>query len=59
MPEWSCMAAHSSAIYLLHHYFEWGFKMVWVDASMFDVMSGPDWDKGDNGGGSHAHGHSD
>jgi hypothetical protein len=22
------------------------FKMVWVDASMFDVMSGPDWEKG-------------
>jgi hypothetical protein len=22
------------------------FKMVWVDASMFQIMSGPDWDKG-------------
>ena len=21
-------------------------KMVWVDAGMFDVMSGPDWEKG-------------
>ena len=21
------------------------FHMVWVDASMFDIMSGPDWDK--------------
>ena len=22
------------------------FKMVWVDAGMFDIMSGPDWEKG-------------
>lgn len=22
------------------------FKMVWVDASMFQIMSGRDWDKG-------------
>ncbi len=22
------------------------FRMVWVDASMFEIMSGPDWDKG-------------
>ena len=21
------------------------FKMVWVDASMFDIMNGPDWGK--------------
>ncbi len=21
-------------------------RMVWVDANMFDVMSGPDWDSG-------------
>ena len=21
------------------------FKMVWVDASMFQIMNGPDWDK--------------
>lgn len=23
-------------------------RMVWVDSSMFDVMNGPDWDKGGN-----------
>jgi len=23
------------------------FRMVWVDASMFDIMNGPDCDKGD------------
>jgi hypothetical protein len=23
------------------------FRMVWVDASMFEIMNGPDWDKGD------------
>jgi hypothetical protein len=23
------------------------FRMVWVDASMFDIMNGPDWEKGD------------
>ena len=22
------------------------FRMVWVDASMFEIMNGPDWDKG-------------
>ena len=21
------------------------FRMVWVDASMFEIMNGPDWDK--------------
>ena len=35
------------------------FKMVWVDATMFDIMNGPDWDKEDHQGGSHAHGHCD
>lgn len=25
-------------------------KMVWVDTSMFDVMNGPDWDKGPDKG---------
>jgi len=22
------------------------FRMVWVDVSMFEIMNGPDWDKG-------------
>jgi hypothetical protein len=22
------------------------FRMVWVDASMFEIMNGPDWEKG-------------
>ncbi len=33
MPEWTRMAAHSSALYALHHYYEWGFKMVWLEQS--------------------------
>jgi hypothetical protein len=23
------------------------FRMVWVDNDMFDIMNGPDWDKGE------------
>jgi hypothetical protein len=29
-----------------HEYDSGRMRMVWVDTSMFDIMNGPDWDKG-------------
>lgn len=31
IPKWANMAAHSSACYAIHYYYEWGFRMVWVE----------------------------
>lgn len=32
-PDWANLAAHSSALYVLHHYYEWGLKFVWLERS--------------------------
>ncbi|MFZ2656159.1 MAG: hypothetical protein WAX69_14605, partial [Victivallales bacterium] len=34
-PEWANMVAHSSALYVLHHYYEWGFNAVWLERNVW------------------------